>query len=303
MSGAGPSSLVVPSQPLKRSDFRGVHRLRVRWAEVDMQKIVFNAHYLMYVDTAMSDYWRALALPYEAAMPLLGGELYVKKAVLQYHASARLDDVLEVGLRCAGVGRSSVRFVAGIFSSAGQLLVDGEMVYVFADPATQRPTPVPTVLRDLFHAFEAGDAVVDLQLGSWAALGDAAGPLRQAVFVWEQGVPAEVESDAHDAAALHAVLRNRLGTAVATGRLLQPAPGLGRIGRVAVDRALRGQRWGAAVLEALIEASRARGDARVELHAQCSAESFYRRAGFVPVGPPFEEAGLLHVTMERQLMA
>ena len=48
---------------LKRTDFRCLHRMRVRWAEVDMQKIVFNAHYLTYFDTAMGDYWRALALP------------------------------------------------------------------------------------------------------------------------------------------------------------------------------------------------------------------------------------------------
>ena len=47
----------------KRSDFRFFHRLRVRWAEVDMQKIVFNAHYLMYFDTAIADYWRAMAMP------------------------------------------------------------------------------------------------------------------------------------------------------------------------------------------------------------------------------------------------
>lgn len=64
---------------MQRQNFRCVHRLRVRWAEVDMQKIVFNAHYLMYIDTAMSDYWRALALPYEASMQTLGGEMYVKK--------------------------------------------------------------------------------------------------------------------------------------------------------------------------------------------------------------------------------
>ncbi len=53
---------------MKRDDFRLLHRLRVRWAEVDMQKIVVNGHYLMYFDTAMADYWRALALPYEATM-------------------------------------------------------------------------------------------------------------------------------------------------------------------------------------------------------------------------------------------
>ena len=48
---------------MNRKDFRFFHRLRVRWAEVDMQKIVFNAHYLMYFDTAVADYWRALAMP------------------------------------------------------------------------------------------------------------------------------------------------------------------------------------------------------------------------------------------------
>ena len=43
---------------MKRSDFRFADPLRVRWAEVDMQKVVFNGHYLMYFDTAIADYWR-----------------------------------------------------------------------------------------------------------------------------------------------------------------------------------------------------------------------------------------------------
>ena len=109
---------------MQRSDFRCFHRLRVRWAEVDMQKIVFNAHYLMYIDTAMADYWRALALPYEASMLVLGGEMYVKKATVEYHASARLDDSLDVGLRCARIGNSSCLFQSAIFSGE-QLLVSG----------------------------------------------------------------------------------------------------------------------------------------------------------------------------------
>ena len=83
---------------MQLSDFRCRARLRVRWAEVDMQRIVFNAHYLMYIDTAMMDYWRALALPYEASMEHLGGELYVKKATLEYNASALEGDTLTVGL-------------------------------------------------------------------------------------------------------------------------------------------------------------------------------------------------------------
>ena len=157
---------------MQRSDFRCFHRLRVRWAEVDMQKIVFNAHYLMYVDTAMSEYWRALALPYEASMLALGGEMYVKKATVEYHASARLDDTLDVGLRCARVGNSSSLFEAGIFSG-DQLLVSGELVYVFADPATQTSRPVPAPLRALAQllpstaGMQAGVQLAQIGATSW----------------------------------------------------------------------------------------------------------------------------------------
>src|SRR5450830_1723516 len=91
-----------------RQEFRFFHRLRVRWAEVDMQKIVFNAHYLMYLDTAMAEYWRALALPYEESFASCGGDLYVKKACLEYHASARWDDTLDIGFQCQRIGTSSV---------------------------------------------------------------------------------------------------------------------------------------------------------------------------------------------------
>ncbi len=285
---------------MQRSDFRCFHRLRVRWAEVDMQKIVFNAHYLMYIDTAMSDYWRALALPYEASMEALGGEMYVKKATVEYHASARLDDTLDVGLRCARVGNSSSLFEAGIFSG-DQLLVSAELIYVFADPTTQTSRPVPPALRAIFESFEAGAEMAEVRTGDWNTLGRDAGRLRTAVFVREQHIPAEIEADALDATARHAVVYNRLGLPVATGRLLQESPGVGRIGRMAVDRSVRGAQWGRQVLDALVAASRARGDAAVHLHAQRSAEGFYRRAGFVVHGEPWEEAGIAHIAMEQQL--
>ena len=282
---------------MQRRDFRCFHRLRVRWAEVDMQKIVFNAHYLMYVDTAMMDYWRALALPYEDSMVALGGDMYVKKASLEYHASAHLDDRVDVGMRCERVGNSSVLFQAGLFRGE-KLLVSAELVYVFADPATQTSKPVPPALRALFTGFEAGEAMAAVHVGGWDALGPDAARLRQAVFVEELGIPAVLEADAHDAGATHAVLRNHLGMPVATGRLLQEAPGVGRIGRLAVDGRLRGAGWGRMVLDALLNAARARGDQRLVLDAEASAQGFYRRAGFVVCGEPFVEAGIHHVSME-----
>jgi predicted GNAT family N-acyltransferase len=94
------------------------------------------------------------------------------------------------------------------------------------------------------------------------------------------------------------VLRNHLGMPVATGRLLQDAPGVGRIGRLAVDGKLRGAGWGRQVLDALLDAARARGDQRVVLDAEASAQGFYQRAGFGVRGEPFVEAGIHHVSME-----
>ena len=285
---------------MQRQNFRCMHRLRVRWAEVDMQKIVFNAHYLMYIDTAMSEYWRALALPYEASMHILGGEMYVKKATVEYHASAKLDDTLDVGMRCARIGNSSCLFEAAIFCG-DRLLVTGELIYVFADPATQTSTPVPAALRAMLEGYEAGAEMVEVRTGDWNTLGRDAARLRTAVFVREQGIPADVEADALDASARHAVLYNRLGQPVATGRLLQQAPGVSRIGRMAVDRSVRGAQWGRVLLAALLEAARARGDTQVQLHAQCSAQGFYERAGFTVAGAPYEEAGLAHVLMTQAL--
>ena len=285
---------------MKRQDFRFFHRLRVRWAEVDMQKIVFNAHYLMYIDTAVSDYWRALALPYEEAFAQLGGELYVKKATVEFNASARLDDQLDIGMCCSRVGTSSMLFTAGIFRG-DELLITGELVYVFADPVTQTSRPVPQALRDILAGYEAGESMVRLQTGSWAELGSAASAVRTTVFVHEQKVPLDMEWDAADATAVHAVAFNRLGQPLATGRLLPSDKGVARIGRMAVERVVRGTRLGRDILETLADAARLRGDREVRLHAQCSAQGFYGRLGFSAVGAPFEEAGIAHIEMARPL--
>lgn len=289
--------------PASRQDYRFFHRLRVRWVEVDMQKIVFNGHYLMYFDTAIADYWRALGLPYEAAMHLLQGDLYVKKAGVEFHASARYDDVLDVALKCARIGTSSIQFTGDIFRG-DERLITSELLYVFADPTTQKSKPVPAVLRDMFTDFEAGQPMVKVQLGPWQTLGVSAQQVRTEVFVQEQRIPVEMEWDAADAASLHALAVNRLGQPVATGRLLPPAaaePGVARIGRMAVTRVLRASGLGRDILQALMRAAAQRGDHEVRLHAQRSAEGFYARLGFAPYGEPFDEAGIAHIEMIKAL--
>lgn len=287
-----------------RQDFRFSHRLRVRWAEVDMQKIVFNAHYLMYFDTAITDYWRALALPYEVTMHQWGGDLYVKKASVAYFASARFDDQLDVMLKCTKVGNSSIIFTGALFR-ADELLVTTELIYVFANPATQTSQPVPSAFRELLLAYEAGEPMTMVKTGSWDELGVDAAKLRVAVFVEEQGIPLEMEWDEADKTALHAVAYNRLGYPLATGRLLpsevqsEVAQSVTscKIGRMAVNRVMRGSRLGRDVLNALMAAARERGDHEIVLHAQRSAEKFYQRLGFTPRGEPFDEVDIPHVEM------
>ena len=281
---------------MNRQDFRFFHALRVRWVEVDMQKIVFNGHYLMYLDTAVSDYWRALALPYEQSLHGMGGDLFVVKSSLEYKASALYDDLLHIGMRCARIGNSSIVFDGVVFRGE-QMLVKGELVYVYADPQTQTSKPVPQVLRDILLGFEQGEDVTALQLGSWEAIQTLAAPLRTEVFVDEQGVDQALEWDEHDALCVHAVLCNRLGAPVATGRLLPAVNGVAKIGRMAVKRVLRGQRLGDQVLSALMDAARQRGDTEILLHAQCSAEKFYLRQGFRRQGEVFMEANMAHVEM------
>jgi YbgC/YbaW family acyl-CoA thioester hydrolase len=285
---------------MTRNEFRFFHRLRVRWAEVDMQKIVFNAHYLMYFDTSITGYWRAIAMPYEESMHALQGDLYVKKATVEFSASARMDDTLDVGLRCARIGNSSIQFQGAIFRGE-ELLITCELIYVFADPATQTSRPVPQALRDTLMAYEAGEPMLQVKTGTWAELGSDARRIRSEVFVQEQRIPAELEWDEADADALHAVAYNRLGQAVATGRLLPGDAGTCKIGRMAVHKVLRGEGVGERVLRALAAAAHERGDRRVELHAQRTAQPFYARLGFAAQGEPFEEAGIPHVTLGRGL--
>ena len=285
---------------MKRQDFRFSHRMRVRWVEVDMQQIVFNGHYLMYFDTAVTDYWRQLAMPYAQTLQQLGGDLFVKKASVEYHASAEMDDFLDVCMRCERVGNSSMTFVGAIFRGDA-LLITSELVYVYADPVAQKSQPIPPALRDMLEGYERGEDMVQVHTGSWQDFQKLASPLRTEVFVHEQKVPAELEWDHEDETALHAVVLNRMGMALATGRLLQHAPGVARIGRMAVKKPMRGSDLGQRVLHALMDAARHRGDTQVILHAQCSAEGFYKRSGFEPQGAVFEEAGIAHVEMVRKL--
>ena len=120
--------------------------------------------------------------------------------------------------------------------------------------------------------------------------------IRQAVFVDEQQVPPELELDALDATAIHA-LALLDGAPVGTGRLLAD----GRIGRMAVLKSARGKGIGEALLGALMQAAADQGMKEVQLHAQLHAMGFYEKAGFTAFGAVFDDAGIAHRAMRRAL--
>lgn len=134
--------------PAKRTAFRFFHALRVRWAEVDKQGIVFNGHYLTYFDVGITEYWRAIGVPYPAVTERWGSDLFVVKAGVEYHAPAHYDDMLDIGVTVARIGTSSMRFVVGIFRG-DEHLIGGELIYVNAHPVTRKPMRVDDELRAL----------------------------------------------------------------------------------------------------------------------------------------------------------
>jgi predicted GNAT family N-acyltransferase len=131
----------------------------------------------------------------------------------------------------------------------------------------------------------------------WSDALPLARPVREKVFIGEQGVPRELEWDEWDERSEHAVACDAKGRAIGTARLVPE----GRIGRMAVLVEWRRRGVGAALLEALIALARERSMPRVALHAQTHAAGFYRRFGFSERGGEFSEAGIAHVEMTLEL--
>ena len=132
-----------------------------------------------------------------------------------------------------------------------------------------------------------------IELGDWHCMRRWAEPLRFAVFVEEQRVPAEIELDSFDALSLHAVAFDAEGEAVGTGRLLPD----GHIGRMAVAKPARGTGIGSALLRSLMDEARRRGHTHAVLSSQTHATEFYRKHGYSVHGGVYDDAGIPHVDM------
>ena len=131
----------------------------------------------------------------------------------------------------------------------------------------------------------------------WTDAAEELRRIRHDVFVIEQRVPEVLEWDAADADSIHALAADPEGEPIGCARLLAD----GHIGRVAVVREWRTCGVGTALMLHLIHTATTRGDRQVIVNAQVAAMPFYERHGFQASGDVFEEAGIAHRVMTRDL--
>ena len=144
---------------MSKSDFRFAWPFRVRYAEVDGQKVVFNAHYLTYFDTSITEYFQALPFDYMGRVELTGEDFHTVRTLVEYKQPIFFNEDIEVHVRVSRIGRSSLTFLLEIHpQGAEELRATGEVVWVNTDQTTHSSVSVPDELRDLLTAFE-GDSI------------------------------------------------------------------------------------------------------------------------------------------------
>jgi predicted GNAT family N-acyltransferase len=142
--------------------------------------------------------------------------------------------------------------------------------------------------------------MTDVRLAESTAEREDALAVRHAVFVEEQGVDEDLEYDEHDADAVHFVAYDD-GEPVGAARLRELADGLAKVERVAVLEARRGEGIGRALMTVLEERAQESGIDELKLHSQSHAAEFYRDLDYEQRGKEFEEAGIPHVEMRKEL--
>jgi predicted GNAT family N-acyltransferase len=137
---------------------------------------------------------------------------------------------------------------------------------------------------------------LEILIKTWKEVQTDAFLVRQAVFIHEQGVPAELELDEYDPLATHA-LAYLDELCIGTGRLVDLGGGQAQIGRMAVLAQFRGRGTGKNILEKLVQIASAQGVKLLILHSQVAAIPFYEKQGFKVEGPTYDEAGIPHRNM------
>ena len=142
---------------MSRSDFDFAYRARVRYADIDMQGVMFNAVYLAYFDTAITEFFRSRSFDFAQQARQSGIDFHVVRALVEYKQAIRHDAQIDVLVRIPRIGTSSITFLLEIHPTGEEsLMTSGEIVYVHTDQTTHRPVPVTPETRRILLGEAAG---------------------------------------------------------------------------------------------------------------------------------------------------
>jgi len=126
------------------------HHVRPRYAEVDAQGVVFNAHWLTYFDEACTRFFEDMGFPPAEAF-FRDFDLMVVKATIEWQGPAGFDEHVDIAVEPARLGNSSldVRYTATV---ADRAVCVGTITYVSVKPGTHDSAPIPRALREKLDA-------------------------------------------------------------------------------------------------------------------------------------------------------
>jgi acyl-CoA thioester hydrolase len=134
--------------PEPRSAYRAFRSIATRWMDNDAYGHVNNVVYYSWFDTAVNAY-----LIERGVLDIHQGETIglVIETQCNYFASLAFPETVEVGIRVAKLGSSSVRYEVGIFGASDLTAAKGHFVHVYVDKKTRRPVPLPVPLKTVLE--------------------------------------------------------------------------------------------------------------------------------------------------------
>ena len=128
---------------------------RVWFSDTDAQGVVYYGRYLPYFDHARTEYHRHLG---RSSYSLGEQEFVMRASHVEYHAPARFDDVIEIFIRLARIGRTSATYEGAAYRMEDdELMVTTTQTLVLVDLAERRPSEIPVDFREAIRAFEGDD--------------------------------------------------------------------------------------------------------------------------------------------------
>lgn len=127
------------------------HRLRVRYAEIDAQAVVYNSHYMVYYDIGITEYLRQFAFNQVEHATQTGHDFHLVSAHVDYMRPIRYDVEIDIAVAIPRIGNSSITWsMALLGTEPTELLSTGEIVWVYTNLAEETAAPVPEDLRTRF---------------------------------------------------------------------------------------------------------------------------------------------------------